>query len=119
MNYPYQNGWGPPWGMQQQPVVFIPSPASGPNTNPPPSFNSWQEVQKHAKMMAKKELKLKAKWEAEAKKKDEEKKRKEEEQPNPKLVGGGGGADDAELRKFENMSMADLEKIGREKGWVR
>ncbi len=53
------------------------------------------------------------------KKKEEEKKRKEEEQPNPKLVGGGGGAEDAELRKFENMSMNDLEKLGREKGWVR
>ncbi len=53
------------------------------------------------------------------KKKEEEKKRKEEEQPNPKLVGGSGGAEDAELRKFENMSMNDLEKLGREKGWVR
>lgn len=53
------------------------------------------------------------------KKKEEEKKRKEEDRPNPQLTGGGGGADDAELRKFENMNMNDLEKIGREKGWVR
>ncbi len=75
MNYPYQNGWGPPWGGAPQAMpVFYPIPASGPNT-PTPNFASWQEVQKHAKMMAKKELKLKAKWEADAKKKDEEKKK--------------------------------------------
>ena len=48
-----------------------------------------------------------------------QKKRKEEERPNPQLTGGGGSADDAELRKFENMNMEQLEKIGREKGWVR
>ncbi len=54
------------------------------------------------------------------KKKEDDKKRKEEDRPNPSLTGaGGGGSDDAELRKFENMSMNDLEKIGREKGWVR
>lgn len=54
------------------------------------------------------------------KKKEEERRRKEEERPNPQLNGAGGGvSDDAEMRKFENMSMNDLEKIGREKGWVR
>jgi hypothetical protein len=53
------------------------------------------------------------------KKKEDDKKRKEDEKPNPSLSGASGGTDDAELRKFENMSMNDLEKIGREKGWVR
>jgi len=53
-------------------------------------------------------------------KKKEDAKKKEEDKPNPSLSGGGGGgSDDAELRKFENMNMEQLEKIGREKGWVR
>jgi len=59
--------------------------------------------------------------ELEDKDKDKKDKKKEEDdKANPQLTGGGGNAaDDAEQRKFENMSMNDLEKIGREKGWVR
>lgn len=68
MNYPY-GMWGPQMGMgANQPIVFIPSPGTPPNT-PTPNFTSWQDVHRHAKQEMKREAKLKRKWDEEAKKK--------------------------------------------------
>lgn len=74
--------FAPFWGQmqggypQQQPVVFIPQP-SVPNNTPQPQ--SWAEVVKIAKKEAKREAKLKDKWNKDL----EEKKKKET--PKPKV----------------------------------
>jgi len=61
----------PPYGAQWPTPfpVYCPTPTSSPNTNPPPNFTSWKDVQTYAKKEAKREAKLRQKWEEEAKKK--------------------------------------------------